>query len=49
LLTTLFLGSDGPTVFPLVIVAAVVSYVGSVRLTAPPPREQPAETKTPQP
>lgn len=32
LLTTLFLGSDGVTVMPLVIVAVVVAYVAAVRL-----------------
>jgi H+/Cl- antiporter ClcA len=35
LLTTLFLGTDGITVMPVVIVAAVVSYVVTVRLTPP--------------
>lgn len=48
LLTTLFLGSEGLTVLPLVIVAAVVSYVVSVRLTPPPLTGQAAETTTPQ-
>jgi hypothetical protein len=42
LLTTLFLGSEGVTVMPLVIVAVVVSYVTVVRLT-PVPRSQPAD------
>ncbi|MEU8264376.1 chloride channel protein [Micromonospora sp. NPDC048999] len=35
LLTTLFLGAEGLTVLPLVIVSAVVAYVLSVRLTPP--------------
>ncbi|UGQ12001.1 chloride channel protein [Yinghuangia sp. ASG 101] len=51
LLATLLLGADGLTVMPLVIVAVVVSYVASLRLTprpeaaaaaaaaSPPPRE----------
>ena len=33
LLTVLFLQSDGVTLMPLVIVAVVVAYVASVRLT----------------
>ena len=36
LLTTLFLGADGLTVMPLVIVAVVVSFVVTVRLGGPP-------------
>jgi hypothetical protein len=36
LLTTLFLGSDGFPVMPLVIVAVAVSYVVSVRINPPP-------------
>jgi H+/Cl- antiporter ClcA len=43
LLATLLLGADGLTVMPLVIVAVVVSYVASLRITtwkpAPPPAE----------
>ena len=35
LLTVLFLQSDGVTLMPLVIVAVVVAYVASVRLTPP--------------
>ena len=35
LLTTLFLQADGVTLMPLVIVAVVVAYVASVRLTPP--------------
>jgi hypothetical protein len=41
LLTTLFLGSDGFSAMPLVIVAVVVSYVVSIRLI-PPPAPAPA-------
>ncbi len=33
LLTTLFLGSDGLTIMPLVIVAVVVAHVATIRLT----------------
>jgi H+/Cl- antiporter ClcA len=49
LLTTLFLGSDGLAVVPLVIVAVVVSYVVSVRLIpAPTPAPAPqADTRVP--
>ena len=36
LLTTLFLGANGLTVLPLVIVSTVVAYVLSIRLTPPP-------------
>jgi H+/Cl- antiporter ClcA len=44
LLTTLFLGSDGVTVLPLVIVSAVACYVLTVRLAPPPPAgDQPSE------
>jgi len=39
LLVTLFLGSDGVAVMPVVIVAVVVAYVVSARL-APPPAQQ---------
>ena len=41
LLATLLLGSDGLAVSPLVIVAVVISYVISVRLT-PPTSQAPA-------
>lgn len=41
LLTVLFLQSDGVTLMPLVIVAVVVAYVASVRLT--PQTERPAD------
>ena len=41
LLPTLFLQADGLALMPLVIVAVVVSYVVSARLTAPPPPEHP--------
>jgi hypothetical protein len=36
LLATLFLSADGLALTPLVIVAVVVSYVASARLTPPP-------------
>jgi hypothetical protein len=36
LITTLFLGSDGLTVLPLVIVGAVVSFVLTIWLVGPP-------------
>ncbi|MCG6499260.1 chloride channel protein [Kitasatospora sp. A2-31] len=48
MLATLLLGTDGLTVMPLVIVAVVVSYVGTMRLARlpggplPEPRPQPA-------
>jgi len=42
MLTTLFLGTDGVRVMPLVIVAAVVAFVVSTRLTPPDPA--PAQT-----
>jgi len=42
LLTTLLLASDGLTVMPLVIVAVVVAYVLSARLTPTPPPQPPA-------
>ena len=44
LLTTLLLASDGLTVMPLVIVAVVVAYVLSGRLTPTPPPTPPAPT-----
>ena len=47
LLTTLFLGTDGMTVVPLVIVAVVVAYVVSARLN-PAPAPTPAAA-TPEP
>lgn len=47
LLTVLFLQSDGVTLMPLVIVAVVVAYVASVRLT--PPAVEPAATAPPAP
>ncbi|WSY17123.1 chloride channel protein (plasmid) [Embleya sp. NBC_00896] len=49
LLATLLLGSEGLTVMPLVIVAVVVSYVVSLRLTpapAGPPTASPADGQT---
>jgi hypothetical protein len=47
LLTTLFLGANGLTVMPLVIVAVVIAYVGSARLMpAPPPQPSPAPAAT---
>jgi H+/Cl- antiporter ClcA len=48
LLTTLFLGADGLTLMPVVIVAAAISYVGSARL-APPPTPEPDEAAVPSP
>jgi H+/Cl- antiporter ClcA len=51
LLTTLFLGSDGITSMPLVIVAVVVSYVVTVRLEPAPatsiPPQPPAAAPIP--
>jgi H+/Cl- antiporter ClcA len=48
LLTTLFLGSEGFTVMPLVIVAVVVSYVVTIRLTpVPDPDPDPAPVAVP--
>src|ERR1700730_8196249 len=48
LLATLLLGSDGLTVMPLAIVAVVVAYVASARLTPTPapPQETPPASKT---
>jgi H+/Cl- antiporter ClcA len=47
LLTTLFLGANGLTVMPLVIVAVVIAYVGSARLMpASPPQPSPAPAAT---
>ncbi len=48
LLATLLLGSDGLAVTPLVIVAVVISYVISVRLT-PPATQAPAAESAPSP
>ena len=48
LLATLLLGSDGLAVSPLVIVAVVISYVISVRLT-PPAAQAPAAEPAPAP
>jgi len=48
LLATLLLGADGLAVMPLVIVAVVVSYVGTARLT-PTPTPTAAATPTPSP
>ncbi|WP_406005757.1 chloride channel protein [Streptomyces sp. NBC_00637] len=39
LLATLLIGAQGLTVMPLVIVAVVVSYVATAKLTPPPPAE----------
>ena len=50
LITTLFLGTDGITMIPLVIVAVVVSFVLSKWLTGPPTAPQvpePAEAAVP--
>ncbi|KUN74154.1 Cl- channel voltage-gated family protein [Streptomyces canus] len=46
LLATLLLGRDGLTVMPLVIVAVVVSYVLTLRLTPPPTAAPPTEQDT---
>jgi len=49
LLTTVFLGSDGLDMMPIVIVAVVVSYVASARLQAliePPHSHQPASPES---
>ena len=42
LLTTLFLGGDGVTVMPLVIVAVVVAHVLTIRLTPLPAEAAPS-------
>jgi H+/Cl- antiporter ClcA len=42
LLATVLLSSDGLQVTPLTIVAVVVAYVASARLTPPPPAPAPA-------
>jgi H+/Cl- antiporter ClcA len=49
LITTLFLGADGVTLMPVVIVAAAISYVGSARLAPPPPAAEPAVPPPPTP
>ena len=49
LLTTLFLGSDGLTLMPVVIVAVAISYVTTARLAPPPPAEEPAAPTAPAP
>ncbi len=41
MITTLFLGADGLTLMPVVIVAVAISYVATARLT-PPPDPEPA-------
>ncbi len=46
LLTTIFLGSDGVKVMPVVIVAVVVAYVGRAHFS---PRPHPATETTPNP
>ena len=47
LLATLLMGADGLTAMPLVIVAVVVAFVATARLTPPPEHEPtpPAETR----
>jgi H+/Cl- antiporter ClcA len=42
MITTLFLGADGITLMPVVIVAVAVSYVASARLAPPPAPAEPA-------
>jgi H+/Cl- antiporter ClcA len=49
LITTLFLGADGVTLMPLVIVATAISYVASARLAPPPAAESPEAVATPPP
>jgi len=46
LLASLLLSSDGLTLMPLIIVAVVVSYVASARLTPLPATESAAETSS---
>jgi hypothetical protein len=51
MLATLLLGSDGLQVMPVVIVAVVVAYVVTARITPPPatedqPLEPPAKPST---
>jgi H+/Cl- antiporter ClcA len=48
MLTTLFLGADGLTLTPVVIVAVAISYVVSARL-APPPADEAAPDSAPAP
>ena len=45
LLTTLFLGADGLTLMPVVIVAVAVSYVASARLAPAPATAEPAPAR----
>ena len=49
LLASLLLSSDGLTLMPLIIVAVVVSYVASARLTPMSATESAADTSTPSP
>jgi H+/Cl- antiporter ClcA len=49
LLATLLLGKEGLTVMPLVIVAVVVSYVLTLRLTPPPAEPPAAQGEAPEP
>jgi H+/Cl- antiporter ClcA len=49
LLTTLFLGGDGVTVMPLVIVAVVVAHVITIRLTPLPAEAEPGPPSRPTP
>ena len=50
MLATLLMGADGMQAMPVVIVAVVVAYVVTARLTPPPddgqPRERPANAPT---
>jgi H+/Cl- antiporter ClcA len=48
MITTLFLGADGITLMPVVIVAVAVSYVASARL-APPPEPATTDVAAPEP
>jgi UDP-N-acetylmuramyl pentapeptide phosphotransferase/UDP-N-acetylglucosamine-1-phosphate transferase len=47
LLATLLLGSDGLAAMPLVIVAVVLSFVVTARLTPPPAPDVPTESAEP--
>lgn len=49
LLTTLFLGGDGVTVMPLVIVAVVIAHVITIRLTPLPAEAEPGKPSRPAP
>jgi H+/Cl- antiporter ClcA len=49
MLTTLFLGADGITLMPVVIVAAAISYVASARLAPAPPPAEPVPSADPGP